>query len=330
MARLRLISVVRLFGCLLLCAAFGTAQSQTSAAKGMLRIVVPFGPGSSSDVIARAFGKAVTEVSGLNVIVENKPGADTVIGIQSVLQAPADGSTLLLVSSSTTVLNPIMVPTQPFDMLRDYVPLVAIARNSPAFNVGGNAPFKSVRDFVAAAKAAPGKYTYGSATTTSLLAGQLLEARTGIEMLYVPYKTTAAAVTALAAGEIDLVMVDPATVKALSDAGRVRSLAIGAPARLPGLPDLPTMKEEGVTDYQITSWFATYFVSRTPAEKVTEMRAILSKAVKAPSYLEALSRVNLQPYNLVGDEITTLTVSEIDQVGKVVRAAKPIPPTPPK
>jgi tripartite-type tricarboxylate transporter receptor subunit TctC len=330
MTRANLLSLMRLFGCLMLCGVFGTAQSQTSAAKGMLRIVVPFGPGSSSDVIARAFGKAITEVSGLNAIVENKPGADTVIGIQSVLQAPADGSTLLLVSSSTTVLNPIMVPTQPFDMLRDFVPLVAIARNSPAFNVGGNAPFKSVRDFVAAAKAAPGKYTYGSATTTSLLAGQLLEARTGIEMLYVPYKTTAAAVTALAAGEIDLVMVDPATVKALSDAGRVRSLAIGAPARLPGLPDLPTMNEEGVADYQITSWFATYFVSRTPAEKVAEMRAILSKAVKAPSYLEALSRVNLQPYNLVGDEITTLTRSEIEQFGKVVRAAKPIPPTPPK
>ncbi|MDR6858768.1 tripartite tricarboxylate transporter substrate binding protein [Variovorax guangxiensis] len=319
---------LRLIGCVFLWVLVGinTAAAQAPVDKGVLKIVVPFGPGSSSDVIARAFGKAVTEVSGLSVIVENKPGADTVIGIQSVLNAPADGSTLLLVSSSTTVLNPLMVPNQPFDMLRDFVPLVAIARNSPAFNVGPSTHFKSVREFVAAAKASPGKYTYGSATTTSLLAGQMLEARTGIEMLNVPYKTTAAAVTALAAGEVDLVLVDPATVKGLSEGGRIRSLAIGAPARLAGLPQVPTMAEEGVPDYQITSWFATYFKAHTPAQKVTAMREILRKAVKAPSYTEALKKANLETHDLIGDEITALTRSEIEMFGKIIRPAKVSPP----
>jgi tripartite-type tricarboxylate transporter receptor subunit TctC len=301
----------------------GSAMAQPYADKGVpFKIVVPFGPGSSSDVIARALGRSITEVSGLPVIVENKPGADTVIGIQAVLSSPADGNTLLMVSSSTTVLNPLMVPNQPFDMLRDFVPLVAIAKNHPAFNVGPSTPFKSVREFVAAAKARPGKLTYGSATTTSLLAGQLLEARTGIDMLNVPYKTTVAALTALASGEVDLVLVDISNVKSLQEAGRVRTLAVGAPTRLAGLPNLPTLMEEGIPDYQITSWFGTYFATRTPPDKVAAMRDILRKAVKTQSYTEALTKVNLDPFDLVGDDITRLTRTEIDMWGKILRASK--------
>ncbi|WP_198084593.1 tripartite tricarboxylate transporter substrate binding protein [Variovorax sp. E3] len=301
----------------------GCAMAQTYPDKAIpLKIVVPFGPGSSSDVIARAFGRAISEVSGLHVIVDNKPGADTVIGIQSVLNGAADGNTLLLVSSSTTVLNPLMVPNQPFDMLRDFVPLVAIAKNSPAFNLGPSTPFKSVREFVAAAKARPGKYTYGSASTTSLLAGQLLEARTGIEMLNVPYKTTTAALTALAGGEVDLVLVDISNVKSLQEAGRVRALAVGAPARLSGLPQLPTMIEEGVPDYQITSWFGTYFINRTSSEKVAAMREILRKAVKSQAYIDALTKVNLEPFDLIGEDLTALAKAEIAIYGKIIRAPK--------
>jgi tripartite-type tricarboxylate transporter receptor subunit TctC len=317
-------STRRMLLCVALALGLGSAVAQPYADKGLpFKIVVPFGPGSSSDVIARALGKAITEVSGLPVIVENKPGADTVIGIQSVLNAPADGNTLLMVSSSTTVLNPLMVPNQPFDMLRDFVPLVAIAKNHPAFNVGPSTQFKSVREFVAAAKAQPGKYTYGSATTTSLLAGQLLEVRTGIDMLNVPYKTTVAAVTALAAGEVDLVLVDISNVKAFLESGRVRTLAVGAPARLGGLPNVPTMIEEGIADYQITSWFGTYFAARTSPEKVGAMRDILRKAVKSQAYIDALTKVNLEPFDLVGEDITKLTKAEIEMWGKILRTSKP-------
>jgi tripartite-type tricarboxylate transporter receptor subunit TctC len=239
-----------------------------------------------------------------------------------VLNAASDGNTLLMVSSSTTVLNPLMVPNQPFDMLRDFVPLVAIAKNSPAFNLGPSTRFNSAREFIAAAKASPGKYTYGSATTTSLLAGQLLEARTGIKMLNVPYKTTAAALIALAAGEVDLVLVDISNVKSLQEAGRVRSLAVGGPARLSGVPQLPTLMEEGVPDYQITSWFGTYLTARTPSAKVSAMRSLLRKAVKSQTYTDALISVNLEPLDMVGDDITAMTKAEIAAWGKILR-----PPT---
>lgn len=138
----------------------GAAVAQTYPDTSVpLKIIVPFGAGSSSDVIARAMGKAITEVSGLPVVVDNKPGADTLIGVQAVLNAPADVYTMLMVSSSTVVLNPLMVANQPFDMVRDFIPLIAIAKNSPAFNVGPSTPFKSVREFVAATKASPRKYT---------------------------------------------------------------------------------------------------------------------------------------------------------------------------
>lgn len=301
----------------------GTAVAQTYPDKAIpLKIVVPFGAGSATDVIARALGTAITEVSGVPVVIDNRPGADTLLGAQAVLSAPADGNTLLLVSSSTTVLNPLMIPNQPFDMLRDFVPLSAIARNHPAFNLGTSTTFRSVREFIAAAKAAPGKYTYGGASTTSQLTGQLLEARTGIEMLYVPYKTTAAALTALASGEVDLILVDAGSAKAAYGSGRVRPLAVGAPARISALPQVPTLIEEGIPDYQINSWFATYFSSRTPADRVAAMRAILTSAVRSANYREALIRSNLEPFDLSGSDISDMTRSEIDMWGKLLRATK--------
>lgn len=304
----------------LLCAS-ATAQAYPDPAHP-LRIVVPFGAGTSADAIARAFGKAIAEVSNLPVVIDNKPGADSVIGVRAVLNAPADGQTLLLVSSSTMVLNPLMVPNLPFDMLRDFVPLAAIGKNSPALNLGTSLPFHTVAEFIEAARARPGKFTYASASATSQFAGMLLEARTGIEMLNVPYKTTAAALTALAAGEVDVVMVDPGSAKGMYGSGRVRAIAIGAPARLAAFPQLPTLTEAGVADYQITSWFGTYFPAKTAPDKVAAMRTILAKAAVAPSYAQALAGAVLEPFPVPVEDIDALTRKEIAMWGEVLRKSK--------
>lgn len=305
--------------CLLLA---GLASAQTYPDKSRpIRIILPQGPGSASDVLTRAYARAITETSGLNTVVEFKPGAETVIGVQALLSAPADGYTILLVSSSTPVLNPVMIPNLPYDPQRDFIPLVGLSKASLALNLGSSTQFKSAREFIAAAKANPGKYTFGSSTTTTRLSGELLQSLADIKLLNVPYKTTAAAATALAAGEVDLLMADPSSVKPLVDSGRVRLLAVTSATRLTAMPNVPSLREEGVTDYDVTAWFATFFATKTPPEIVATMREILRKATKAPSFAEALAKASMEPLDLVGDEISALIRKETEMWTKVVRAA---------
>jgi tripartite-type tricarboxylate transporter receptor subunit TctC len=286
-----------------------------------IKIVIPFGAGSAVDAVGRALARSITEASGLNVIVDNKPGADTVIGMQAVHQAPADGYTMLFVSSSTPVLNPLMLPNQSPDIGRDFVPLAAVAKNHPAvLNLGTSTRFKSVQEFIAAAKARPREYTYASATTTSQLAGQLLESVAGIQMVNVPYKTISAAVVGLAAGEVDLLITDAGSVKGQWDSGRIRPLAIGAPARITGLPQLPTMIEQGVP-YQFAAWFAAYFSAGTPPDRVAEMRAIVRKAARTSSFADALAKFYIEPLDLVGEEVNALTKRDMGMWAKIIREA---------
>ncbi|WP_198084589.1 tripartite tricarboxylate transporter substrate binding protein [Variovorax sp. E3] len=287
-----------------------------------LKIVVPFGAGSAVDAVGRALGRAITEVSGLNVVVDNKPGADSVIGMQAVHQAPSDGYTILLVSSSTPVLNPLILPKQPLEIERDFVAISAVAKNYPAvFNVGPSTPFKSVLEFIAAAKDSPGKYTYASATTTSLLAGQLFESVAGIRLVNIPYKTITSAVVGVAAGEVDLLITDPGSVKAQWDSGRIRPLAVGAPSRLRSFPQIPTLLETGI-HYELPAWFATYFNSKTPPERVAAMRDIVRKAVQSPDFSSALNRFYIEPFDIAGDELTALTKKDVESWGRVVRESK--------
>ena len=300
----------------------GLAWGQTYPDKAKpIRIILPQGPGSASDVLTRAFARAITETSGLVTVIDFKPGAETVIGVQALMNSPADGYSMLLVSSSTPVLNPVMIANLPYDPLRDFIPLLGLSKASLAFNLGISTQFKSAREFIAAAKANPGKYTFASSTTTTRLAGELLQSLAGIKLLNVPYKTTAAGATALASGEVDLMLADPSSVRSLYESGRVRPLAVSGPTRLTSMPNLPTLREEGVADYDVTAWFATYFAVKTPPEVVATMRDILRKAVKAPSFTEALAAASMEPLDLAGDSISALIRKETEMWTKVARDA---------
>jgi len=310
-----------LASCLLLSiASVAWCQAYPDKAKP-IRIILPQGPGSASDVLARAFASAITETSGLNAIVDYKPGAETVIGVQALMSSPPDGYSILLVSSSTPVLNPVMIPNLPYDPLRDFIPLVGISKASLAFNLGPSTPFKSAREFVAAAKGSPDKYTFASSTTTTRLSGELLQSLAGIKLLNVPYKTSAAAGTALASGEVDLLMIDPASIKPLTDGGRVRTLAVSSGSRLRALPALPTLQEEGVAGYDVTAWFATFVAARTPPDIVKKATEIMRKAARSPTFAEALAKASMEPMDQAGDEITALIRKEIELWTKVAQAA---------
>lgn len=298
------------------------ASAQTYPDKSkVFKFILPFGAGSSVDMLARAYVKVLAETEGLNVVVENKAGAETVLGVQSLLAAPKDGYSMMLTTSSTMTLNPVMTPNLPYDVFKDLTPLVGVGKVVVALNLGTSTPFKTAREFIAAAKSNPGKYTCGSASANSRLSCELLQSQAGIKLVNVPYKATAAGLTALAAGEIDMMFADPGSSTPLWQSGRIRAVAQSGVTRTPGLPQVPTLREEGVPDYEVVAWFASYMASGTPPQTVEAMRQVLIRASRTKAIADTLVSLGLEPMPLVGDDLTKLNRKEIDLWSKVIREA---------
>jgi tripartite-type tricarboxylate transporter receptor subunit TctC len=298
----------------------GHAQTATYPDKGRpIKIIVPTGPGSAIDLLARAHGKALGDVAGLNVIVENKPGAEGVPGVQAFMQAPADGYTMLVVSSSAMALNPIMIANLPYDPLKDFVPLTTFSKAGLVMNLGAGTQFKTLRELVTSAKSNPGKYTCATSTTSLRMACEFLQASAGIKLLLVPYKTTAAAMLAVASGETDIVFVDAGSSIAQWQTGRVRGIAVTTSERLALLPKLPTTREEGVPDFLMTAWYGAYFKTGTPPQIAARMRDLLREAGAKKEVKDALASFVHEPLYLTGDEVTAMNRREIEQWAKLVR-----------
>jgi tripartite-type tricarboxylate transporter receptor subunit TctC len=311
---------------LLLGLALSVAMSSASAESfpdnsKVFRIILPQGPGSAPDGLARAYARALSEVANLNVIVEYKPGAEAIIGVQALKNAPPDGYTMLLSSSSVQVVNVLTLPNLPYDPLTDFEPLIGVSKVTLTMNLGTSVPFKTAREFIAGARENPGKYSFASSTSTTRVAGELLQASAGIKLLNVPYKTTAGAITALAGGEVDLMLIDPSAISTLWPSGRIRPVATTGATRVPGLPDLPTLREEGVADFALTAWYGMYYRAKTPPEITARMRELLRTASQRPVVVDALKKAQMDPLDLVGDEVTALNRRELDALGKIVRAA---------
>ncbi len=302
--------------------ASGAAWSQSFPDKSRpLKILVPSGVGSTGDLLARVYARGITEVSGWPAIVENRTGAEGVIGIQAAKAAAPDGYTIMMTSNSTQVLNVLMTPNVPYDPVADFVPLTGAGVVAMGMYVSTPLPFKNAREFFAAAKANPGKYTYGSSTSVGRLAAEMVEQMAGIKMLPVSFKTLPEVMTAVGAGQIDMAFGTLSSGGPMHKAGRVRPLAVSGQTRLAAVPDVPTMKEEGLVEYDMTSWLATYAPAQTPPAIAASLREILRKAGKTAPVTDFLNSFSMQPLDIAGDEITVMTRAETEKLGKVLRAS---------
>jgi len=229
-----------------LCVLAATAAAQAYPDKSRpIRIVVPFGAGSGGDVMARAYSRAIAEQAGLNAIVDNKPGAEGVIGLEFGKNAAPDGYTIVWSNLSTHVLNVHQQAARPYDPVADFVPLVITESVALVLNAGPSSKLNSLADVLEAARANPGKLTFGSSTASTRLAVEILEHQAGVKLLSVPYKTQAQATSALAAGEIDLLMTDVVTALPFYKSGRLRPLAVTSRARLSALRTCPRCASRG-------------------------------------------------------------------------------------
>lgn len=304
---------------MLLLPALGLAESWPNKSRP-IRVFAPFGAGTSTDVLARAVARGVSERYGVDVVIDNRPGGEGVIGVNALLGAAPDGYNILFTSLSTQVLNPHLFKALPYDPLKDMIPLAGLASTPLMVNFGKSTTFKTVGEFIAAAKSQPGKYSIGSSSATTRVAGVMLSTAAGIETLSVPYSNFTNAMTDLAAGEIDVVIVDAATAGSFYKHG-VRPLATTSARRSELLPDVPTLQEAGVKGFDLTGWFAAYAHVNTPPAIVAALREMIRDGVNSQYVSDVYRTTGMQLLDIAGEPLASFQERELDKWGEAIRAA---------
>ena len=289
-----------------------------------IRLIVPYGPGGSSDVIARVIAAEMSKGLGQQVIVDNKGGGQGVIAMREAARAEPDGYTLVLGHVGTLAVNPAMMPKLPYDAQKDFVPVTLLAKLPMVFAVGPTVRSTSLKAFIAQAKAKPGAMSYGSAGNGSAgnLAFEMLKLTAHIDLVHVPYKGTGAQITDLLAGNIDAASAGLPGVLAHARAGKIHILAVGSSTRLPAIPDVPTVAEEGYPGFESSQWFGLLAPARTPAAVVSRLHAEAVRALGTPLVRQRLAEDSSIAIGAGAEQFAAFIRSEQQRWGAVVRGAK--------
>jgi tripartite-type tricarboxylate transporter receptor subunit TctC len=287
-----------------------------------VRIIVPQSPGGSTDFAARIVAQRLADSLGQNIVIENRPGAGSLNGTETVARATPDGYTLLAVAASFTI-NPSLHQKLPFDPVRDFAPITRIAALPHILVVHPSVPVGSVKELIALARAKPGYLNYASSgvATSTHLAAELFLHMTGTKMVQVPYKGGAPGMVALVGGEVHLYFATISTALPHVKAGRLRALAVTTPRRSTAAPEYPTVAEAGVPGYEHASWVGMFAPARTPPPVVTKLNDHTVKVVNVPEVKSMLLRDGLETVGDSPQEFAALVKSEIAKWIKVVKAA---------
>jgi tripartite-type tricarboxylate transporter receptor subunit TctC len=287
-----------------------------------LRIVVPFTPGGSTDILARALAPRLAQALGQTVVVDNRPGAGGSLGAAEAAKADPDGQTLLMGHIGTLGVNPSMYPRLPYDPLRSFVPVAYVARVPNVLVVGAASPWRTLADLLAAARAQPGRLTYSSGGNGSAahITFEYLKLRARVFMLHIPYRGTAPSVTDVLAGQVDCTFTGAPAVIPHVRSGRLRALAVSSPQRLPQLPDVPTVAESGYAGFEADQWYGLVAPAGTPAAVVSRLNAEVNKALALPEVAQQLAVEGAVPAPSTPQAFGDLIRREIPRWAEVVRA----------
>ncbi|WPH22582.1 Bug family tripartite tricarboxylate transporter substrate binding protein [Variovorax paradoxus] len=299
----------------------GHAQQQAFPEKP-ITFVVPFAAGTATDQIARALGNSITAETKQPVVIDNKAGASGFIASQQAAKATADGYTVLITTNTTHAANEHLFKKLPYDPVKDFAPVTALGKGGQIMVVNPSFPAKSVAEFVALAKKEPGKYSFGSGSSSSRMAGELLQQMADIKLLHVPYKSNTLAVTDLLGGQIHMMITDAATGLPQVKAGKLRALGVSSAARSPLAPDVPTISEAGVKGYEMGYWFAAYAPAKTPPAVVKRLNELLVKAAKSESAKTAFyESTGTEVFTTSPEELAKFQTAESQKWGRIVKAA---------
>ncbi|MGK6307443.1 Bug family tripartite tricarboxylate transporter substrate binding protein [Variovorax sp. DT-64] len=277
-----------------------------------IRIVVPFAPGGPTDLMARAIGKNMSTSLGQPVIVDNKPGGGGVIGMSEVVRGPADGHTLVF-PSILAVTNPALMPNYPFDTLRDFAPLTVVGFIPHAVVVRPDFPAKTLAELVAMGKARPDSLSYGSSGngTSAHLGAALFVQRAGIRATHVPYRGAGPAVQDLLGGQIQFMFLDMSSALAQIKAGKLRALAVAPKSRFAGLPDVPTVAEQGYPGFDVHGWYGLLLKAGTPAPVMQRLHAEVRRALDTGEVREIFQAQGIEPGGMPPAEFAALVRDDL-------------------
>jgi tripartite-type tricarboxylate transporter receptor subunit TctC len=301
----------------------GLVQAQSRFPDRPIALLVPFGPGGIADLTARAVAEQMSKSLGQPVVVENKPSAGSIVASQAVATAKPDGHTLLLLSNGNAV-SVGLFKKLPFDTQRDLAPISLLGSFDIGVFVPANSKFSTLQQAVAFAKANPGKLNLGTIASgsTQHLSAKLFETLAGVDVLVVPYKGSPAVLTALRTGEIDLAFEILGPMLPQVGAGVVRALAVSSNQRSTALPDVPTVQQAGVANYNVASWNALAAPAGTPPEVLERLGRAAREALATPEVQARLGQLGVRVQGSTAGELQTLLASEIRRWGDVIRAAK--------
>ena len=311
--------LLRFFLVTVMAGSYSAACAQTFPTKPV-RIISPYPPGGGNDIISRSIAQKLTGQLGQQVIVENKPGANTIIGTEMLAKSPPDGYSIILVPSSHAI-NQSLYAKLPYDAVRDFSPITLAGSSPLVFAVNPSSPIKSVRDLIRLAQAKPGELTYSTAGNGSSghLAGVLFALTAGIKLQHVPYKGTSPALTALLANEVTLSISTPPPFLPQIRAGKLHPLGMSSAQRSPAAPDIPTIAESGMPDYSATLWYGFLAPANTPRNIVQRLNTAIVAVVKDAEVRDLLSGQGIDPLSCTPEEFLRLIASDLEKWAKVVK-----------
>lgn len=306
---------------LLLATTAVTANAQIYPARP-LRLIVPNGAGGSTDFVARTVSGKLAQALGQQVIVDNRGGSGGIIGTEIVAKSAADGYTLLTGTIGNLAISPHLYRTLPYDPLRDFAPIIQVSAAAYMLLINHGLPPKSLREFIAHAKANPGKMSFASAGsgTGSHLSTVLFMTAAGIQLVHVPYKGAAPALTDLIANQVQIMLNGVTSSLPHVTSGRIRALAVSSPARVSAAADLPTFAEGGLNNAEATSWTGILAPAATPAAVITRLNTELQAILQLPEIRQRLTADGAEPVGGIPSAFRSHLKSELEKWGKVVRA----------
>ena len=286
------------------------------------RIIVPFGAGGPADIYARYLAQRLQEPLGQSLVIDNRPGAGSIIGTDLVAKSPPDGYTLLLMSNTHTV-NESLVPKKPFALMKDFLPIAPINYSDLVLVVHPSVPAKSIKELIALAKAKPNGLNYASSGTGTPyhMAGELFKSMAGVQIVHIPHKGSGEARTSVMSGQVEIMLDAITTMAPMARAGRVRALGTTGAKRSTVLPDVPTISEAGVKDYEATIWLGIMAPAGTPKPIVDRLNAEIGKIVARPDVKKAWNEQGAEPMAMTPAEFEKFLNADIAKWAHVVKVA---------
>ena len=286
-----------------------------------IRIVVGYAAGGGNDIIVRVLAPRLSEFLGQPVIVDNRPGAQSIIAAEMVAKATPDGHTLLMGPSGPMTMNPAIYSKLPYSPLRDFAPITMIGSFPLILLVSPSLPAKSVKELVAHARSNPDKVTYGSSAAAFQLTNELFNQKTGTSFLHVPFKGVNESINAVVAGQVTMAIGDPPAAVGLMNAGRVRALAVTAAVRHPNWPELPTLAEAGVPGLEVILWTGFHAPAKAPAAVIKRFREDVVRTLALPEIRERMAAMAIDPSGNTPEEYRKIIAADIRKWTAVAQAA---------